>query len=110
MKIFLETFEISVNSMVLFSVLFFLGTFEISVNSMLLVRFFVCRQISAPRSAYLLMESYQETFEGGHLSIVGQGLTEIPAGLAAKYGDSVTELDLTDNNIRHVHLSFFLPL
>ena len=45
--------------------------------------------------------SYQVSVEGHHLSIVGQGITEIPADLGAQYGETVTELDFTENAIRY---------
>lgn len=45
--------------------------------------------------------SYQVSVEGHHLSIVGQGIAEIPAELGAQYGETVTELDFTENAIRY---------
>lgn len=45
--------------------------------------------------------SYQASVEGHHLSIVGQGIAEIPAELGAQYGETVTELDFTENAIRY---------
>lgn len=45
--------------------------------------------------------SYQVSVEGHHLSIVGQGIAEIPAELGTQYGETVTELDFTENAIRY---------
>lgn len=48
--------------------------------------------------------SVQVSVEGHHLSIVGQGITEIPVELGQQYGESVTELDFTENAIRYAIL------
>lgn len=48
--------------------------------------------------------SFQASLEGSHLSVVGQGLEEIPIELGETHGEIVTELDLTENAIRYVLL------
>lgn len=43
----------------------------------------------------------QPTVEGSHLSVIGQGLEEIPSELGVEYGSTITELDFTENAIRY---------
>lgn len=45
--------------------------------------------------------SYEASHDGNRLSIVGQGLHEIPSDLARKYGTEIEVLDLTGNAIRY---------
>lgn len=50
------------------------------------------------------MQDLVVTFQGAHLSIVGQGITSIPVELAKTYGEDAKELDLSDNCIQYVFL------
>ena len=52
--------------------------------------------------------AYQAAVEGTHLSIIGQGIEEIPADLGITHGSTITELDFTENAIRYVSLFQFL--
>lgn len=44
------------------------------------------------------------SFDGSHLSIVGQGLDHIPEYLGKKYGENTKQLDLSDNNLKFVFM------
>jgi len=51
------------------------------------------------------------TFENGHLSVIGQSLTEIPSFLGENFGSEVRRLDLSYNSLSEIHnLEKFISL